>query len=165
MRLRLGEHGGRWLELDDWYEPGGDALRFDDCEHALQLLGGLHQPAALLALRTRLAERHPGAHRLDDVAVLRQIAEALHTGALAVRERAYPRYSARLEVEVLAAARVVLPAPPPRIAEPSSLEPLAAAGPEPAPLPAIEPAAQVRALREAARSRAPFCEICRLTGS
>src|SRR5690606_20459852 len=136
-------HGAGWIELGGWYEPDPGRLRFDTPALALQLLRGLLDPAALHGLRARLAERDLGSHRHPDALVLQQIADALHSGALAVFERRYPVYTARAEVAA-SSPRAVLSAPPPRLSappppadDPSPRPPVQL--PEPAPLPAWQP--------------------------
>lgn len=157
VRVRIGGHGSRVVELGGWYESLAGALRFETVALALLFLRREVDGRTVLQLRARLAERDWTAHRLSDAAVLQKIAEALHGGALAASIVRGPVYTAEAEVAGVT-KHVVLPAPPPRVNEPEDA-PLAPA-PELALFPAMNAAAQVGTLRAAASRATPFCEVC-----
>lgn len=161
MGVRIGHRGDRWIELGAWFAVTGEALRFCDATGALLFLRERITPGDLRTLRALLTHENALTGRLDDAAVLRLVAHRLCARTLKATLWHERRYSFVERAALWQPARVELPAPAPRVAEPSAE--LQAAVPEKAEtLPAdVDAAAQAETLRTAARTGAPFCEICR----
>lgn len=161
MGVRIGHRGDRWVELGAWHAVSGEALRFCDLTGALLFLREQVAPPDLRALRGLLTRDDAMVRRLDDAVVLRLVAHRLHQRTLKAVAWHERRYGFVETLAVYSPPRIELPAPTLResalVADPPAIAP-------PRPSPAAprdeEAEAQAFTLREAARSGAPFCEIC-----
>jgi hypothetical protein len=156
MSVRIGRRGGRWIEVAPWHSAGErEAVRFDDVAHALRFLREGIGPGDVRALRGLIADE-TATSRLDDPAVLRLVAGRLlarRFRAVIEQERG-PGFVERRVEGVL--SKVVLPAPPPRVAPiVEEADEVAREQPE-----LRDPVGQALTLVEAARDGVPFCEIC-----